>query len=602
MRSKEVQSGELEPVHVAMSGAEALPGEMRPALLESEQRAQRLARRFELLSQTASELLGGEDTQTMIDRLCRRVMEHLDCHVFINFLLDQQNGQLLLNACAGFGPAELRKLERLDSAAAICGEVARGGQCIIVESADVSDDPRIEFIRSQGVRAYACHPLLAGGRVIGTLSFGARTRSRFSEEDLSVMKAVSAQVAMAMERIGLLEEARRKSAELEKANRVKDQFLAMLSHEMRTPLTPVLLAASMLEQRDDLPSDVRADLAMIRRNVLLEARIIGDLLDLTHLGRGRVECEFHAVDMHAIVRAAAEVCGQGEGAVIELDLRASPSMTRGDAGRLTQVLWNLLCNARRHTPRDGRITVRTTTRGLDEAGARGLLHVEVADTGDGIEPQKLERLFSPFEQTGRPSGGLGLGLSIARAIARAHGGSLEARSAGRGRGATFTLRLPLGMERDAVSSTTSGPAVSGDAPGNGPRGTHRPLLRILLVEDHDVTLRVLTKLLTGLAHQVHPASSVAAAIRAAQSGQFDIVISDLGLPDGNGHDLMRYLRDRHGLSGIALTGFGTEIDVRCSRECGFIEHITKPVDLHRLELAIQQAGQQLSGASTGVHC
>lgn len=548
----------------------------RPAPSESEQRAQRLARRFELLSQTASDLLAGEDPQAMVERLCHRVMDHLDCQVFFNFLMDPKAGRLHLNACAGIGPAEAKRVEWLDMGTAICGCVARAGQRMVAFHVATTPDPRTDLVRSYGVEAYACHPLLARGQVIGTLSFGTRTRTIFTEDELSVMKAVTDQIAMAMERIKLLEDARRQADELEKASKAKDRFLAMLSHELRTPLTPVLLTASMLEHRQELPSDMREDLSMIRRHVQLEARIIDDLLDLTSIAKGKLQYEFHPIDLHPLARAAADLCGRGEGAPILLELSADQSHVRGDATRLQQVLWNLLSNARKYTPVDGRITIRSA-----QSSDGGIL-LEILDTGEGIDPSMLETVFNAFEQEERQFGGLGVGLAISRAIAEAHAGTLTARSAGRGKGSIFTLKLPImqgsGFARSGSDSASLDPNVR----------TLNPL-RILLVEDHDTTMRIMAKLLAGLGHQVQCAGDVASAIRAAHEGTFDLVISDLGLPDGSGHELMRYLSLRHGLRGIALSGFGTEEDLLRSGEAGFVEHLTKPVDLQRLRAAVHRA-------------
>jgi nitrogen-specific signal transduction histidine kinase/ActR/RegA family two-component response regulator len=368
-------------------------------------------------------------------------------------------------------------------------------------------------------------------------------------------------------------------ARAEAANRAKDQFLAVLSHELRTPLTPALVAAELLERRTDLPPDVGEAAAMIRRNVELEVKLIDDLLDLTRVTRGKLQLDRAPVDLHETVKHAAEACGgeaRAKGLTLALDLQAAPAAVMGDATRLQQVLWNLVKNAVKFTPAGGRVTVRTRR----PAGA-DRVQVEVADTGVGIDPAVLPRIFDAFEQGGaavtRQFGGLGLGLAISKALVELHGGTLTAASDGPGRGATFVLALP------AAAAGPAAPVRPAARNGDGLAG-----VRVLLVEDNADTARVMGRVLQGWGCAVTAAGSVAAAAAAAGEGAFDLVLSDLGLPDGSGHDLMRQLAARHGLRGIALSGYGMEADVRESLAAGFAEHLTKPVDLERLEAALRR--------------
>jgi CheY-like chemotaxis protein len=255
-----------------------------------------------------------------------------------------------------------------------------------------------------------------------------------------------------------------------------------------------------------------------------------------------------------------------------------------DPSRVTQVLWNLLNNAAKFTPAGGTITVRSWR----EEGPTLVLEVE--DTGVGIEPDLLPHIFEAFEQAhvrSRRIGGLGLGLAISRAIVEMHGGSLAARSEGTGRGSAFTLRLPMGALPMAEEKPE---AVKASEPGLQASDT----LSILLVEDHADTADAMAEFLGLLGHQVTTASSVAeglaAAEKACRDGGLDLVISDLGLPDGSGVDLMRELSSRYKLPGIALSGYGMEEDVRQSLEAGFRQHLTKPVNLHSLKKALQEVG------------
>ena len=374
----------------------------------------------------------------------------------------------------------------------------------------------------------------------------------------------------------LLAAERAARAEAERASEAKSQFLATLSHELRTPLTPVLLTVSLMEMHPDLPEELREDVATIRRNVELESRLIADLLDLTRVASGKLALEVQDVDLHAAVRGAEDICQREASVRIVLDLNAVRHRVRGDATRLQQVFWNLVSNAAKFTGPDGLVTVRS----YDAPGGR--VRVDVADTGLGIDPSVLPKLFNAFEQgdvrLGRQQAGLGLGLAITRRLAEAHGGTVTAASAGRGHGATFTVDLPA-AEAPAASAA---PEPSADAPAAGPP------MHVLVVEDHEPTLKVMSKLLRGLGHRVTGATSVATAAAAARQNGFDLIISDLGLPDGSGLDVMREVREEYTGRAIALTGYGMESDIAASREAGFAEHLTKPVDLAALEAAIRR--------------
>ena len=375
------------------------------------------------------------------------------------------------------------------------------------------------------------------------------------------------------------EEAMRQAKEeAERASEAKSAFLATLSHELRTPLTPVLLTTSLMESHPGLPPELREDVATIRRNVELESRLISDLLDLTRIERGKLELDERETDLHLIVRSAADICQREASAKLTLDLRATQHTVRGDATRLQQVFWNLINNAIKFTPPDGTIVVRSADAG------DGRVRVEVSDTGAGIDPAMLPRLFNAFEQgdvrAGRQHAGLGLGLAISKRLAEAHRGTIAAASAGRGRGATFTVELP-------AAEVFARAAAAPDRPA-GARVAARPL-NVLLVEDHEPTLRVMERLLRRIGHRVTGVTSVASATSVARQDGFDLLISDLGLPDGSGLDIMRELRDRYSGRAIALTGYGMDSDIAASRDAGFTEHLTKPVDLAALEAAIGRA-------------
>jgi len=379
------------------------------------------------------------------------------------------------------------------------------------------------------------------------------------------------------------DELMRARAAAEAASEAKDAFLAALSHELRTPLTPVLMTVASLEGDTSLPETARRELALLRRNVELEARLIDDLLDITRIVRGKVELKPDVVDAHGVLAAALDICRPdmaGKNLHLVEDLQARESHVHGDAVRLQQILWNLIRNAVKFTPAGGQIIVRSSN---DEDGQ---LRLAVSDTGIGIDGDSIGKIFTPFEQADRfitrRFGGLGLGLTISKRLAELHDGTLVAQSDGRDRGATFTLTLP------AVTATSAAamPAPKAAAASSPARGDARRALHILLVEDHEDTRRSMARLL-GRKHVVIDVDSIATALEAAGKQPFDLVISDLGLPDGSGLDLMRQLKQHYGLQGICLTGFGMEEDLLRSADAGFLRHLTKPVDLVKLEATIE---------------
>ncbi len=384
------------------------------------------------------------------------------------------------------------------------------------------------------------------------------------------------------------EEMRDAKEQAERASRAKDEFLATLSHELRTPLTPVLMTASVLQDDERLPFDARDQLAMMKRNIELEARLIDDLLDLTRITHGKLALRTKPCDVHSLLALAVEMVrsdARAKQIAVELDLRADQADVVGDPSRLQQVFWNLLKNAVKFTPENGRVSVRSQH-------ADGKFAVEIADTGVGIAPEAVEKIFLPFEQAAevqreRRFGGLGLGLSISKAILDQHKAVIAVNSRGHGQGATFRVELPVtnlsfsGPRQKAAGVPAAKKAKRDDDGAQVP-------LRVLLVEDHEATIQVLRRLLTRAGHQVTSAMTVADAMQAAQNARFDVVISDLGLPDGTGFQLMSQLRNSYRLRGIALSGYGMDEDLRRARDAGFAAHLTKPVDFEQLRQAVSE--------------
>jgi PAS domain S-box-containing protein len=392
----------------------------------------------------------------------------------------------------------------------------------------------------------------------------------------------------------------RKSAELElerardealAASRAKDDFLAALSHELRTPLNPVLLLASDAAENPALPAEIRESFETIRRQVNLEARLIDDLLDLTRITRGKLSLERRALDVHAVIRDAVTTVRpdlETKKLTLAMHLDATKYSVFGDPVRLQQVFWNVLKNAVKFTGEGGDVTVRT---GVGKKGDR--LVVTVEDTGIGMTISELGRVFDAFSQGEHATaggshrfGGLGLGLAISRSIVEMHGGRIRAESPGRNRGAVFIVELPL-MNASTPDEQTGGNDRAGvltrTVATNGKRG------RLLVIEDHAPTRATLKSLLERRNFEVFSAGNAVEARELVQRQPVDLVISDIGLPDVDGCTLMAELRSAHPLlPGIALSGYGMDEDIARTRAVGFVEHLTKPVNVGALERAIER--------------
>jgi signal transduction histidine kinase len=388
-----------------------------------------------------------------------------------------------------------------------------------------------------------------------------------------------------VERKRIEQELRLAREEAERANRAKDNFLANLSHELRTPLTPVLMAAASLEQEPRIESEFRQQLTMIRRNVELEARLIDDLLDLTRIAKGKLQLvQSGPVDIHSLVKHAEQIVhnnASGKSIQVHFELNATEHHVGGDAARLHQVFWNLFKNAIKFTQAGGSITVRTANPTPRQ------IVLEVEDTGMGIDAQALPFVFDSEGERRRRIGpdGLGLGLPISKAIVDLHGGTIRADSPGRGLGATFTVEFATVLPFPIAQSTL--PMAKADSRS----------LRLLVIEDHAATMEVLARLLRRDGHDLLTASTVEDAILLASTHPFDLVISDLGLPDGSGIDLMRQLTKDYGLRGIALSGYGMAADRAKTQQAGFLAHLVKPVDFDQLNRVLQEVAPAASASA-----
>jgi PAS domain S-box-containing protein len=455
------------------------------------------------------------------------------------------------------------------------------------------DEDELQWLRAAGLTAVMHVPLASRGRVIGALTLVRRDAARpYAADDVALAEELARRAALALDNARLFRDA-------EAANRAKDEFLATLSHELRTPLTAVMGWVRMLRTGPlDAVAAERA-LATIERNTRLQAQLIEDLLDVSRIITGKLRLELRPVDLAAVteaavdaVRATAEV--KGVDLVSRLDHRTG--LVAGDPDRLQQVVWNLVSNAIKFTPRGGRVEV--TLEGLDTHVRLG-----VTDTGRGIAPELLPYVFERFRQadgsSARAHGGLGLGLAIVRHLVDVHGGTVAAFSAGEGHGSRFVVDLPPLAARDDRSETGRV-----DEAGRAPIAA-RALegLEVLIVDDEADARELLATILERAGARVHAAASVSEALQALDRAHPQVLVSDLGLPGEDGHDLIRRVRARDAAAGgripaLALTAYARAEERRAALLAGFQMHMAKPLEPAELVMAVVRLAQRGPAAAT----
>ncbi|MEZ4431802.1 MAG: PAS domain-containing protein [bacterium] len=476
----------------------------------------------------------------------------------------------------------------------------------IIRSADVTKDPR--YGREAPwhgmppghlpVCSYLAVPVASrSGEVIGGLFFGHPEPDVFGERTERLVAGIAAQAAVAIdnarlfeavqrsaiEREALLDSERHARSEAERASRMKDEFLATLSHELRNPLSAILGWAHHLGRARNLDPAVARGVEIIERNARLQAQLIEDLLDMSSITSGKLRLDIQPVDPAEIVRAAFETVRPAADAKeieVALDLEADAGPIAGDARRLQQVVWNLLTNAVKFTPRRGRVEVRLARIG-------SLVELRVSDSGVGIDPQFVEHVFERFRQadatTTKLFGGLGLGLSIVKHLVELHGGTVRAESAGTDQGARFVVQLPVsGAPRDAADEA---PARARDRRDTRPEFAALDLggLTVLVVDDQPDACEFVARLLAECGARAATATSARAALDAIREAPPEALVSDIGMPQMDGYELIRAVRalpaDKGGrVPAIAMTAFARSTDRERALAAGFDRHLAKPVD------------------------
>ncbi len=527
---------------------------------------QKQTERLRLLWEAAAVLLTAENSDAMLRGLLAKIGPHLGVDTYFNFRVNDNGDALQLASCAGIPVETARTITRMEFGQSICGTVALNRQPIVATHIQRSDDPKVQLVKSFGLRAYASYPLLAGDRLLGTLSFASRVKDQFEPDEAAFIETVCHYVTVAYERLRLLNE-------LKEADRRKDEFLATLAHELRNPLAPVRNAVQVLRLKGSDEPELRWGRDVIDRQIEHLTRLIDDLLDISRITRNKLELHKQRIELAEVIRGAVESSRpiiEQFGHELMVTLPRQPIYLSGDLVRLTQVFLNLLNNAAKYTERGGRIWLTADPQGSEVV-------VRVEDTGVGIPAEKLPRLFDIFFQVDRTlersQGGLGIGLSLVRRLVELHGGTVEAHSQGLGKGSAFTVRLPVLVEKPK-------PAPSQGSSGSGLTKATSPR-RILLVDDNRDSADSLAMLLRLTGNEVQTAYDGVEGVEAAEQFRPEVVLLDIGMPKLNGEDACRRIRSEpwgQDMLLIALTGWGQEDDRRRTVEAGFDTHIVKPVD------------------------
>ncbi len=440
------------------------------------------------------------------------------------------------------------------------------------------DGEHLRVLREMGLKSYICVPLSSRGSTIGTLTFATADSGRiYHEDDLHAAEDLAHRSAIAIDNSKLL-------AALREADKRKDEFLAILAHELRNPLAPIRNAVQLLHNKGPAIPELQWARGVIDRQVRQMTRLVDDLLDVSRITRGTIELRREPLDLEAVIQSAVEASRpviEEWGHELSVSTPAQPVPLHADFTRLSQVLLNLLNNAAKYTERGGRLALNARQEGQ-------FVEIHVSDTGIGIPAEMLPRIFDMFTQADpskhRSQGGLGIGLTLAARVVEMHGGTLRAHSEGPGKGSRFTVRLPIAAGLP--------PAAPADAAPDESKPSTAPRRRILVVDDNRDAANSLTMLLRRMNNEVHTAHDGLEAVRVAAEFRPDVVLMDIGLPKLNGYEAGRKIRADRGSTVIliAVTGWGQDIDRRHSKEAGFDHHFTKPLELSALNQLLATYG------------
>jgi PAS domain S-box-containing protein len=530
-------------------------------------------RQLDVLSEAGQALIMAEpDAPPMQHEVFDRVRLVVGGEIYLNYESGNEPETLRLVSSYGLSEPTRAALAVVSMSDSLCGLAALRRTPLIVESVQDSTLAEARALQAEGVRSYAGFPLLTHGEVHGVTAFASTTQDRFREGDLQVMQTVCDQVSAMLERGRLLDELHAREYSLRMADRRKDDFIATLAHELRNPLAPIRNAVGIL-RRSSMPDPQLAWCRdVIERQVLQMTRLLEDLLDVSRVTRNKIELRRERIELRQVIDEAIETTRpliDAQRHQLTVSIVDEPIVLYGDLTRLTQVIGNLLNNAAKYTDTGGQIEL-VVRRESD------MVSISVRDNGIGIEPHQVARAFDMFAQLKpaleRSRGGLGIGLSLSRGLIELHGGSIEAKSGGSGQGSEFIVRLPivhLSAESVQVSAESSAPVAS--------TLTSR---RILVVDDNTDAAQTLATVLNLHGFETRLAFGGKDGLRIAEEWRPDVAVIDIGMPQLNGYELCRYIREQEWgerMQLVACTGWGQNDDRQRARAAGFDVHLVKPI-------------------------
>ncbi|HBB88668.1 MAG TPA: hypothetical protein DC047_13745 [Blastocatellia bacterium] len=547
---------------------------------EARREAEALTEQLAALQKVTDAALGHLTLKDLLAESLKRISEVLRVDTVAVLLLEREENELVAWAAQGL-EEEVELGVRIPVGRGFAGKIVATAKPIIISEVENADlfNP---LLREKGIKSLLGVPMMIEGSPIGVLHVGAFQHRDFKDEEVRLLQSAADRIALAVENARLYQFEQTARAEAETANRAKDEFLTILSHELRTPLTPIIGWVHMMESGILADGDSHRALEVIGRNAANLKRLISDLLDMSAVLSGKMRIEQTSVALASVLDESIETMRTfARDAGVELKLQVSDearSVTvTGDRGRLNQSFCNVIHNAIKFSPAQSVVTVSLKATASDAI-------VAIKDQGEGIPTEFLPHVFERFRQADgsrtRSYGGLGLGLSLVKSFVSVHGGTIEATSEGTGQGSTFTITLPREGMAGHASEKTAKPSkrtAAGDP------------VRILIVEDEPDTLEMLDASFRSRGFETIACGSAAEALACVGRQQFDILISDIAMPEVDGLQLIRDLRTRPGLAtvpAIALTGYAAQTDAKAAISAGFDLHLSKPIDPSDLVAAV----------------
>ena len=546
---------------------------------EARREAEALTTQLAALQKVTDAALGHLSLNDLLAESLKRIREVLHVDTVAILLLEREENELVAWAAQGL-EEEVELGVRIPVGRGFAGNIVAKAKPIIISEVENADlfNP---LLREKGIKSLLGVPMMIEGRPMGVLHVGAFKHTNFTEEQVRLLQSAADRIALAVENARLYQVEQSARAEAEAANRAKDEFLTILSHELRTPLTPIIGWVHMMENGILPDGNFQKALGVINKNAYNLKRLISDLLDMSAILSGKMRIEEQSLAIAPVLEESVETMRLfASEAKVLLQLEMSnemPAVTiKGDRNRLNQIFCNVLHNAIKFSPARGIVTASLTASDAD-------VFVTITDQGEGIPADFLPHVFERFRQADgsrtRSYGGLGLGLSLVKSFVSVHGGTIEVDSEGTGQGCTFIITFPRedAPEHSLAKTSKRSKAAAGKA------------VRILIVEDQPDTLEMLAATFRSRGFETIACESAKEALDCVDRQQFDILISDIAMPEMDGLLLIRELRSRPGLAtvpAIALTGYASQTDSKSAIAAGFDLHLSKPIDPGDLMAAV----------------